>query len=418
MNPNSEIRLKKIRVTGLGVLAFLLMLTYSVVRPATESLFLGAHSSERLPVVWILVALGIACAVALYNRVVAHYDLVKLFGDVSAVSGIILAVLILAGYAKLPGTYYALYVWKDVYVVVLVEIYYSYANSVFPIKTARWVYGLFGMLSAVGGVAGNLLVGPVAMRFGTLDALWMAPPLLMIIWIFCIPFSRKAGIGKPIERKCGGANVAEACRIVRRSSYLFLVLLVIWLLQIISTLIDFEFNNIVERAYPLMDLRTGVVGRIYAMMNLGTFALFALMGPILRLATVPVTLVSIPLLLGVGVGIFAAVPVFAVMAAVKIANKCFDYTLFRAAKEMLYIPLTYEEKTLGKSIVDMFSHRVAKGCASLLLLGLIAINASRMATWMILVLTIVWLAITAVVAVRFRRKVSRAEEMTSGDVAR
>jgi len=413
-----DLRLKRIRVVGLGILAFMLMLTYSIVRPATESLFLEYHSSKQLPVVWLLVAVGMIGAVALYNWVVARHDLVRLHGDACAISAIGLSLLTLASYADVPGVYYALYVLKDVYIVVLVEIYYSYANSVFPIKTARWVYGLFGVLAAAGGVAGNLIVGPVALRFGTANTLWLAPPLLMIIWAFCIPFARMAGIGTPIEKKYGHARMTEACRVVRKSSYLFLILLVVWLLQIISTLIDFEYNKIIEHAYPAMDIRTGMMGKIYAIMNFGALVLHALTGPILRLATVPVTLVAIPVLLGTGVGIFIAAPAFLVMAAVKVANKCFDYTLYRSGKEILYIPLSYEEKTLGKSIVDMLSHRIAKGCASLLLLGLIAINAGRMTIWMTLVLTIVWLAITTVTVIRFRRKVSREQEMSSDVVAR
>ena len=79
----------------------------------------------------------------------------------------------------------------------------------------------------------------------------------------------------------------------------------------------------------------------------------------------------------------------------------------------LYIPLSYREKTQGKSIVDMLTYRVAKGGASLILLGLIAIGAANLATVMTLVLIACWFIITIMVVARFRRKVKVEEEVRS-----
>lgn len=50
-----------------------------------------------------------------------------------------------------------------------------------------------------------------------------------------------------------------------------------------------------------------------------------------------------------------------VAVVAKSASKIFDYTIFKSSKEILYIPLSYEERTVGKAIVDMFSYRLAKG---------------------------------------------------------
>lgn len=410
-------KLKFTRIAGLGVLAYALMLTYSVSRPATESLFLEAHTSKSLPIVWLSVAAGMILAVTAYNRFVVRTDLLRLLGDVSAASAMALAVLLMARAADIPGTYYALYMWKDIYVILLVEIYYSYSDSVFPIKTARWIYGFFGVLASLGSMTGNLLVGSLARQFGTATALWFVPPVLCAIWLFCIPFSRMAGIGTSAIKKTARGSLAESFRIVRKSSYLILVLALIALVQIVVTLVDFQFNTAVEGAYSNIDQRTAIIGKVYAALSFGTVTLQALTGPILRLAGVPLVLLAVPFILCSGLGIFVAIPRFATMALVKIASKCFDYTIFKTAKEILYIPLTYAEKTEGKSIVDMMMYRVAKGGASILIIGLAAINAARFVSSVTFVLIAAWLAITAVVVIRFRRKVSREEEMTSERVA-
>jgi ATP/ADP translocase len=181
--------------------------------------------------------------------------------------------------------------------------------------------------------------------------------------------------------------------------------------QVVITLVDYQYNGIVEELYPDKDLRTGIMGRVYAVVNTGTIVMHAAVGPILRLLTIPRTLLTIPLLLGAAVAGFAVHPAFAAMAVAKVASKVFDYTIFRAAKEMLYIPLGYAEKTAGKALIDMLTYRVAKGGASLLLLVLALGATSLWISWINLALIAGWIAITVVIVRRFRRRVSRDEEI-------
>ena len=45
-------------VLGLSALVFVILFGYAIVRPATESLFVEAHTAEALPKAWLLVALS------------------------------------------------------------------------------------------------------------------------------------------------------------------------------------------------------------------------------------------------------------------------------------------------------------------------------------------------------------------------
>ena len=414
MNGPAAVGPGPLRVIGLCVLAFLLMFTYSIARPAAESLFLAAHTSRALPLAWLIVAVGVTVVVALYNRFVRRSDLVRLYGAAAVASAGLLCLLLLAVRGGLPGAFYALYAWKDIYIVVLVEIYYTFANSVFPIRTARWVYGLFGAVGSVGGILGNLAVGVLARQHGTLASLGWVVPLLLLSAAFCVPFARRAGF-RGEEAPAATPGVADALRVVRGSNYLLIVMALVALVQIVVTLVDYEFNAVVERAFPATDYRTGVIGQVYAAVSFLTVLLHALTGPTLRLIGVPITLIGIPCLLGGGLVVLELLPRFATAAFLKVTSKCFDYTLFRAAKEILYIPLGHAEKTAGKSIVDMWTYRIAKAGASLLLLALIGLEATRYVSGLTLALALAWLLLTGVVVVRFRRKVSRAQEMASAD---
>lgn len=404
----------------LCLFAFLLNVSYSIARPATESLFLGAHGSRQLPWVWLLVAACMAGSVSAYNRVLTGRNLVRLFGGVSLVSGLVLIGLQLLLRARFPGSYYLLYAWKDIYMVVLVEIFYSFANAIFPIRSARWFYGLFGAVGAGGGVLGNLTGGWLAAsgRLGTVDTLWVVLVPLGLLWLTSALFSRQV---QPLaSRRPEGSAAAErpmhigqAFRVVRTSRYLLLVLGAVALAQVIVTAVDFEYNRVLESVYPDTDVRTGITGKIYALVQALTALLHLLSGPILRLAGAPLVLLALPVLLAGGLSAFALVPGFVTVGIVKVASKVFDYTLFRNAKELLYIPLSYAQITRGKSIVDMFIYRNAKVGASLLLLGLIAAGAAFLVVPLIVVLLAGWTLVLALAVRRFRGKVSRDEEMRS-----
>jgi ATP/ADP translocase len=400
--------LKPLRVTGLSVLAYLLMLSYALARPTVEGLFLKIHKPSQLPVVWLLVAVAVVAAVALYARVVDRVEQMRLFSLTAVASALLLAALLVGREAATPGVDYFLYTWKDVYVVLLVEIYYSYANSVFAIRTARWVYGLFGFLSGLGGLTGSFVVRRWAETVGAARLLWFVPPLLLLIGGLSFLLARRAGARLPAAETA--PTLGDGIRVVARSRYLSLVLLLV----AVITLVDYQFNEVAERTFDTEDRLSAMIATVYGAISVVTLALHAATGPVLRLVGVPLTLLTVPLLLGGGLTGFVVRPVFAAIAAVKAASKCFDYSIFRTAKEILYIPLSFEEKTRGKFVVDMITYRVAKGGASLLLLGLVtAAGAGCLVTPLNFLLVAGWLLTTLAITRRFRGLVSRDQELRS-----
>ncbi|MCK5690998.1 hypothetical protein KAI87_17075, partial [Myxococcota bacterium] len=300
------------------------------------------------------------------------------------------------------------YVWKDVYIIILVEIFWSFANSIFPVKAARWSYGLFLFVGSIGGFIGNMGSGYLAKIIGTENNLWLVVPLLLMGWVGTYFLARIAKPEQKEEDQKVPATFKDSLDLLLKSRYLLMILALIATVQLVITLVDYQYNIMLEAAYSDTDARTAVIGQIYAAIDVASISLQLLSGPLLRFVGIPLTLLAVPILLGSVLGALVLIPQFMVMAATKVMSKSLDYSIFRAAKEILYIPLTYTEKTQGKAFIDMLTYRVAKGAVSLLLMALVAINAGPSAVIVLtLGLIVVWIVITVSLARAYRVKVPK-----------
>ena len=110
-HPEAQLsRTERTRLLGLAALIFLILASYAMARPATESLFLTHYTADHLPWLWILVGAGSLAVVTVYNRFSATTDLVTIFGVVSGISASILAVLLVGLGTDAPWLTWLLYV--------------------------------------------------------------------------------------------------------------------------------------------------------------------------------------------------------------------------------------------------------------------------------------------------------------------
>jgi AAA family ATP:ADP antiporter len=392
-------------------LAALVLGSYGIARPSVESIYKSVHGNESLPLAWIAVAVAALVVVAIYNRFAAKVALGRLFVGVIGVVLAVLLALLVALRLEVPGAAFALYVWKDLYVVFLVEMFWIFANATFTTERAKWFYGAFLVAGSLGSMAGEFGLGPLTGWLGTRGVLWLVFPLLGGAAGGFWALSRR-GVGAALARR--GASSGEGWeaalsgfRALAQSRYLALLLALVALSQVVITLVDYQYSLALQAAYPDEDAYTTVSGQVYGAISAGALAVQALTGPALKLLGMPGALASIPVILGLAVGAFAVSPRFLSMAVAKVASKVFDYSLFRASKEILYIPLTWEEKTQGKAVVDILAYRVAKGATSGLLLGLKAAGAGGWVSYVTLALLGLWLAVVVALSRSWRARQDR-----------
>ena len=327
-----------------AALAFVVLFSYGLSRSAIDALLQADNGKDATKYAYALVALGVTIVVPLYSRAAGKFAL----GNVMAISALataaILAALLIARGFRVPYATYVLYIWKDVYVVVLVELIWTLANAAFKSNTARWAYGFFCVAGTSGDMSGSLLSGKLAHSVGSAELLWLVVPTMAAVAIVGLKAAKACGWPHP----SGKSAVHGLIGVVRNSRSIQLLLALVAVIQIVTTLIDFTYLTTTYEAAAL-----------YASVH----------------------------------------PTFAGLAVLKIVNKSLDYSLFRTSKELLYRPLSYAEQTQGKAAVDIFGYRAAKGGASGLLVGLSGFAA------LITIATAIgiglWLVLAAFLALRF-----------------
>jgi AAA family ATP:ADP antiporter len=294
-----------------------------------------------------------------------------------------------------------LYVFREAYIVVLVEQYWSFINSRVSKGQARWVNGPITGLGSLGAMAGGFTVKTYAAGLGSEALLLFAAVALIPAALLSNLAYRLGGEPQPADDERGGLHGHLALGLFR-SPYLVLLALLIIATQVVSTGLDLRFSTLVQEAITAKDQRTAFFGGFYFQLNCVAFALqFGITPLLLRL--LPLWLIHglIPAIHVVAGSLLLVTPTLSVGATAFLLFKAFDYSLFRAAKEILYIPLPFDARYRAKSLIDAFGYRFAKGSSS----GLLALAGQVFGklpvaayTIMAIVAAVLWLPMAVTLA--------------------
>lgn len=388
-------------------MGFLLVFGYSFARPCIDSMFLEHYSASDLPSAWLIVSILSALIIGFYNKFNQRYAILRLYGIISIFCAAILSVLLASYFLGFVPAVFMLYVWKEIYMVVLMETYWSFADIVFSVSTARFTYGMAMAICSLGGILGNLVVGSLASVIGTKWILLFLIFLLLAgLAISYLANSISDEKPKPSKK---APKIDVGLKTLLSSKYLVPLAILACIAQVATGLIDFQFNDMLQENYLNLDRRTEALGYIHATVNIIGIVIQLLMAPILKIFGVANTFLSVPFLLSAMLIGFVLYPTFAIMQVLKIANKALDYSIFRGAKEILYIPLSREEKTQGKGIIDIFMYRLARGMSSLVLMVLVAVNLTDYVIETTLALLLAWFFLALVIGKRYNGLIKSGE---------
>lgn len=415
------------RPIALFVNFLLIILAYYQIKPASRSLLVEYYGADNFPYVWIATALVLGVLIGPYGRIVARFDRLRVVqGSCLLFIALLLLFRLLLSYHEveirllgLGGQAAALaaiafYVFVDIFSVVLVEQFWSLANTVHSTAEGRRWYGFVGTGGLVGGVAGGVTAAAALRYLGlaTVDLLLVSAAILTLV----LALNRiLAWMGVYAQVQPVPASTAPAAHGHAHASRGYLLLIAVCLLcaQLCQPVVEFQFIKAVEAAYAGLDARTAFISTFFSQLGLFSIGVNLLVTPlVLRyLGTIGGLLAQPTLLLVASVAYFSQ-PTLAAAATMKIADRGLSYSINRASKELLYIPIDPVQIYRAKAWIDMFGYRLFKvlGSAAILLATHWLMVPVPGLAWLTVAVTVYWIVAVIKVTTAFRRYAAGAAE--------
>lgn len=395
---------------------FLIIAAVYHLKPASRSIFISSLGADFLPYVWIATAVVLGLTIGLYHRLIAYYSRIHVVLGSCAIA---IAVLLVfypllndSGFAQA----FAFYIFVDMLSVILVEQFWSLTNTIFStIEGKRW-YGLIATGGLVGGVVGGIASSTLIRRFGleTMDLLPVAAGIIALLIALTLLMGR-LGL---YEEKPGVSNHEQAStgdwRAILHHRYLLLIAGILLLAQIAEPIIEYQFMQMVESTIEGRDARTAYLGAFFGVLSAVAIGINLAITPLVhRWLGVLGGLFVQPLAVMVGSLWFMSQATLQAGAFLKIADRGLSYSINRASKELLYVPIAPLLMFRAKAWIDMFGYRLFKVAGSLLILLLTqwlpwSIDVVHL-SWLVLGFCLVWMFALTRLGVRYRGILARAD---------
>ena len=429
--PVEKSELKKI--VPLLLLKFLVSMIYAVLTVMKEPLLVTVKDSgpETIPVIkaWVVFPLSILCALA-YSKLSNHFKRSTLFYGIIA---FFLAITLLYGFVLYPHAdffsptrsadwlkahlgarhnhWIAIYrywmhtlffataeLWAQV---VILTLYWSFANHIFRIKEAKRTYTLFISAGDLGTIFAPLLISYYTKRYQGLSFTFTVQTLVSFVVLFGViilvcywwmqryvltdpryynPATNKASLNQKTK-----LSLVKSIKHIFASKYLLAIAATVVSIALTVNIVEVTWKKHLKLLCPdpasyqaFMAKQTFWVG-IFSLITalfLGNnlmrrfgWRFSAQIAPIAigttsclffllcifkhRLDPLASWLHVTPLFMIVMFGAFQA-----------IVNKVTKYSFFDATKEIVYIPLDQESKIKGKAAIEMVGSRFGKSSSS------------------------------------------------------
>ena len=369
---------------------------YEFIRSASTVLFKSAYGAENLPLVMAAMPVVVFLGVALYGRILSALGPRRTLIVTSLGSGLLIFccyLLVLSGSKTVTPV---LYLLKELYIVLLIEQYWSYINSSLSPAGAKKLNGPITGIASIGGAFGGALVGMTADKWGTETMLLFAS--ISVIPAALVSNFAYVKFGEPKPPEVEEVHSGHMGWIwLKQNPTLAYLLAIVLMSQVVAAVLDLKFQGLLSVEFiNKPDEETAFQGWFWGTLNTSVLILQFVLTPLL-LSFVALRWIHIlmPLIHLVAIGVAIVEPSIYTVGLALFLFKAFDYSVFRAAKEVLYVPLGFDERYRAKEIIDVFGYRTGKGASSVIIVlmqraGILMSNYYLAAGF---VATAIWLAL-------------------------
>ena len=355
---------------------FLLLHGYYLIRLVRETLILVEGSPEIRAYANGAIAATLIFLIPLYKLL---FDYLKQGGDKSAVlrwvGGFFASNLLIFAFLFWLGIPVAVpfFIWVGVYSVMVVAQFWAFAADLLNIKTGQRLFALIMVGAALGALTGSQVAGRLYEVVGVTNLMLLSTAMLVCVLLLsrvaerAVPEgSRAAEVEEELETGNTIARVLGGFSTVLRSSYLFRIAIFVLLLNLVNTngtyiLAAFLSDHAAQMvAASTSGLTTDTViskfyGNFYATLTaLQILVQLFLVSRIFRWFGVRGAILILPAVMLLNYGLILFFPVFALVRVLMIIEMTTNYSIQNTTNHTLYLPVTREEKYVGKTTIDTF----------------------------------------------------------------
>ncbi|MCD6527375.1 MAG: hypothetical protein J7K75_10330 [Desulfuromonas sp.] len=388
-----------VRATFLfGNFLLIIMALYQL-KPASRSLFIEAVGTDYLPHVWIGTALVMGGLITGYHRLIRRFPRLYIVLSTCLLFSGLLVVFRLLLTTKHPAVVVAFYIFVDILGVVLVEQFWSLTNSIYSTSEGKSWYGYIGTGGLLGGVMGGLVAAMILRHtpLQTPDLLLVAAAILLAIMILTWVMGR-LGIYHEVENLGHPTTYRGGWRVLKHSRYLMMIAAILLLAQLASPLVEYQFMKTVEDVYLEQEARTAFLSLFFSLLGGVSISVNLLVTSLVhRKLGVVAGLLAQPLLMMLCSLGFVFQPTLPFSVATKISDRGLSYSINRASKELLYVPIDSILIYQAKAWIDMFGYRLFKIFGSFIILFFTQWLPFRVSvpqlSWFTVAICLVWIGL-------------------------
>ncbi|MFC2169997.1 Npt1/Npt2 family nucleotide transporter [Acidobacteriota bacterium] len=356
---------------------FLLIASLMILKPVRNSLFLVKIGVEKLPFVFVLVALAAAVVASVYSKYSEKVQLNLLFLIsilISIASLLVFWFLFQIGYQG-AWLFYTFYAWVAIFSVIVGAQFWLLANFIFNAREAKRLFGFIGAGAISGGIFGGYITSLFApklktenMIFFCIGFLLICSILIKIIWKKNTHYKSRARVFKKMQ-KSSFETTENPVKLILSSRHLVYLASIIGISVTVANLAEYQFSAVASRIISNEDQLTAFFGFWMSNLNIVSLAIQLLLtSRIMKYLGVTTSLFFLPL--GLLFGAFAILVNPALWSAIliKVSDGSLKHSINRAGTELLILPIPSGIKKRVKTFIDVFIKNLATGIGGLLLI--------------------------------------------------
>jgi hypothetical protein len=257
--------------------AALTLAGYELVRSPSNSMFASVYGKGQLPLVTALIPLMVVAVAFFYARTLTALGPRRTLLASTLGTGVLLVISSLAVKYKVNSILWFLYLFKEAYIVLLIEQYWSFINSSISQQESRRINGIVCGVASLGSILAGVIGSQLAESVGTTNLILVAG--LVTIPAALIADRAFALFGEPQDKdKNSAKSDAQLAKDVGinafgRERVLVIIMALVVIGQLVGTLLGLGFQGSLYDAMPDAAKQSAYSYVFYAWVN-GIAAVF------------------------------------------------------------------------------------------------------------------------------------------------